>query len=73
MSGRDLQDQHESTGATLIVLPEEGIVGEPRRAVNPFFNPEVQDRAVHYQERTAESGPQTADVGGSNTTFFWWT
>ncbi len=50
----------------LIVLPEDGIVGEPGEPFNAFFNPEVQTRAVHYQERTAESGPQTADVGGLN-------
>ena len=50
----------------LIVLPEDGIVGEPGEPFNAFFNPEVQTRAVHYKERTAESGPQTADVGGLN-------
>ena len=46
----------------LIVLPDDGIVGEPGEPFNSFFNPEVQTRAIHYKEQTAESGPQTADV-----------
>ena len=50
----------------LIVLPKDGVIGEPGEPFNALFNPEVQTRAVHYKERTAESGPQTADVGGLN-------
>ena len=50
----------------LIVLPEDGVIGEPGEPFNALFDAEVQTRAVHYKERTAESGPQTADVGGLN-------
>lgn len=50
----------------LIVLPEDGVIGEPGEPFNALFNAEVQTRAVHYKGRTAESGPQTADVGGLN-------
>gem|GEM_PF-794627 len=50
----------------LIVLPEDGVIGEPGEPFDALFNPDVQTRAVHFTERTAESGPQTADVGGLN-------
>ena len=50
----------------LIVMPEDGIIGEPGEPFDALFNPDVQTRAVHFTERTAESGPQTVDVGGLN-------
>ncbi len=50
----------------LIVLPEDGILGEPGEPFGALFNPEVQTRAIHYKQWMAESGPQTADVGGLN-------
>ena len=46
----------------LIVLPKDCIAGEPGEPFNAFFNPEVQTLAIRYQERTAESGPQTPSV-----------
>ena len=48
------------------VLLEDGIVGEPGEPFDALFNLEVQTPAIHFKERTAESGPQTADVGGLN-------
>ncbi len=50
----------------LVVLPDDGIDGEPGEPFNVFFNPEVQALAVRRQGRTAESRLQTPDVGGLN-------
>ena len=50
----------------LIVLPEDGIIGELGEPFDAPFNPDVQTRGVRFTERTAESGPQTADVDGLN-------
>ncbi|WP_244328499.1 hypothetical protein [Yimella sp. cx-51] len=57
--------QGDEADRPLRILGELGhVAGEPGEPFNAFFNPEWQTRAVHYKERTAESGPQTADVGG---------
>ncbi len=42
----------------LIVLPEDGIIGEPGEPFDALFNPEVQTSAIHYKEWMAESGPK---------------
>lgn len=46
----------------LIVLPEDGVIGELGEPFDELFNPDVQSRAVRFTERTAESGSQTGDV-----------
>ena len=48
---------------TLIVLPAGRTVKEPGELVHLFVTPEIQTRAIHDQERTAESGFRTAGTG----------
>lgn len=55
---RDGGDQSMLVGTRVIATPS----GEPGEPFNAFFNPEVQTLAIRYQERTAESGPQTPSV-----------
>ncbi len=50
----------------LIVTPDESIDGEPGERFNIFFDLAVQQLAVRRQGQNAESGPQTAYVGGLN-------